>query len=73
MHETVHLSILHFKKNDIAKAIQSYYLTNMHICIPESQKQVDALMFTQKQVDAATVEDAQNYITSRSPPIIRRS
>ena len=38
------------------KSNQSYYLK--HICIPESQKQVDALMFTGA---AATVEDAQNY------------
>ena len=38
------------------KSNQSYYLK--HICIPESQKQVDALMFTGA---AATVDDAQNY------------
>lgn len=38
------------------KSNQSYYLK--HICIPESQKQVDALMFTGA---AATLEDAQNY------------
>ena len=38
------------------KSNQSYYLK--HICIPESQKQVDALMLTGA---AATVEDAQNY------------
>ena len=38
------------------KSNQSYYLK--HICIPESQKQVDALMFTGA---ATTVEDAQNY------------
>ena len=38
------------------KSNQSYYLK--HICVPEAQKQVDALMFTGA---AATVEDAQNY------------
>ena len=38
------------------KSNQSYYLK--HICIPESQKQVDALMFTGA---ATTIEDAQNY------------
>ena len=38
------------------KSNQSYYLK--HICIPESQKQVDALMFTGA---AATKEDAQKY------------
>ena len=38
------------------KSNQSYYLK--HICIPESQKQVDALMFTGA---AATTEDAQKY------------
>ena len=38
------------------KSNQSYYLKQIRI--PESQKQVDALMFTGA---AATVEDAQNY------------
>lgn len=38
------------------KSNQSYYLK--HIRIPESQKQVDALMFTGA---AQSVEDAQNY------------
>lgn len=38
------------------KTNQSYYLK--HICIPESQKQVDALLFTGA---AQSIEDVQNY------------
>ena len=50
------------------KSNQSYYLK--HICIPESQKQVDALMFTGA---ATTIEDAQNYYNRLLPQLPDRA